>query len=146
MRLLLLSMILSVLLCACATAGGKGGGDAEEGEGSGDSGLDCTADEDGDGLDLCEETALGTDPGASDTDADGTSDGEEAACGADPNDALETCYACGWAHDDPGTLVSEGAELGDTIANLNLYDQCGEMVDLWDFAQEYHILFMTAEW
>jgi len=113
-----------------------------------DSGGDCEvgADADGDGLDECDELALGTDPASSDTDGDGTDDGVEWDCGADPLDAEEVCYACGWQRRDPGDLEATGADVGDTIENLVFVDQCGEEVQLWDFAEEYHILWMTAAW
>lgn len=107
----------------------------------------CTPDDlDGDGLDACLEAELGTDPAVADSDLDGLTDGDEDACGSDPLDVDQGCYACGWRHDDPGDLVSTGADEGDVIANLALIDQCEEPVDLWDFAREYHILFLTAAW
>lgn len=46
-------------------------------------------------------------------------------------DADEACYACGWPHGDPGTLVSTGGEVGDVLANLTMVDPCGESVDVW---------------
>ncbi len=104
------------------------------------------ADPDGDGLDDCEELDHGTDPNAEDGDGDGLSDVEELDCASDPNDADEVCHSCGWPHDDPGDLVSTGAEEGDVIENIELVDQCGETLPLWDLAGEYHILFMTAVW
>jgi hypothetical protein len=111
------------------------------------SGPDCSdEDVDGDGLDGCAEEALGTDPATADSDGDGLSDGEEADCVSDPLDAAELCYACGWPHNDPGDLASTGTALGDVVANVPFIDQCGELVDLWDFAREYHILFITASW
>ncbi len=106
----------------------------------------CELDADADGLVDCDEVALGTDPDTADSDADGTGDGEEAACGADPLDAEETCYQCGWYRGDPGTLEATGAAIGDTLENVAMTDQCGELVDLWDFAGEYHVLFLTAAW
>jgi hypothetical protein len=47
---------------------------------------DCTnaPDDDGDGLDICEEFDLGTDPNNPDTDGDGLLDGEEVGLGTDP--------------------------------------------------------------
>ena len=45
-----------------------------------------------------------------------------------------------------GDLESTGSSEGDVIANVDLIDQCGETVPLWDLAGEYHILFMTAAW
>ncbi len=110
-------------------------------------GPDCSSeDADGDGLDGCAEEELGTDPDNADSDGDGMSDGEEVDCVSDPLDADEVCYACGWPHNDPGDLESTGAALGDVVANLEFTDQCAELVDLWDFAREYHILFITASW
>jgi hypothetical protein len=104
------------------------------------------ADTDGDGVDDGVEVDLGTDPTLPDTDGDGFDDGTEVACVSNPNDAAEVCYACGWAHNDPESLTSTGGAVGDVIANLELFDQCGEQVDLWDFAGSYHILYMTAAW
>lgn len=99
---------------------------------------------DGDCLTADAEREIGTNPAKTDSDGDGTDDCAEVACGSDPLDGREDCYACGWRHDDPGTLVSQGNDLGDTIENLVVYDQCMEAVRLWDFAGEYHILFMTT--
>jgi hypothetical protein len=105
---------------------------------------DPDADGDGDGIGDCAEIELGTDPLLEDTDGDGMADGVEQDCVSDPLDSEEVCYSCGWAHNDPGNLESLGANPGDTIANVTLFDQCMEEVDLWDLAGEYHILFMTA--
>ncbi len=104
-------------------------------------------DTDGDGLTDCDEVNVHeTDPAVADTDKDGRPDGEEVACVSDPKDAGETCYACGWPHDDPGTLISTGSGVGDVMKNLPFIDQCGESVHLWDFAGAYHILDMTGAW
>jgi hypothetical protein len=110
--------------------------------------LPCSSDSDldGDGLDDCAEEELGTDASSADSDGDGFSDLEELECVSDPLDESEACYACGWEHNDPGDLVSEGKKSGDVIADIELVDQCGEMVDLWDFHGEYHVLYMTAAW
>ena len=105
-----------------------------------------TSDTDGDGLDGCAEASLGTDPDLADSDGDGITDGDEASCVSDPTDASEVCYACGWHHDDPGDLVSTGTGIGSVIENISFLDACSEQVHLWDFALEYHILFITAEW
>lgn len=108
---------------------------------------DCSSDDaDGDGLDGCAEAELGTDPDNADSDGDGVEDGAEVDCVSDPLDADEQCYACGWPHNDPGTLESTGAEVGDVAANMEFEDTCEELVDLWDFAREYHILWLTAAW
>ena len=108
---------------------------------------DCSSDDvDGDGLDECAELEAGTDPDNADSDGDGLSDGDEVDCVSDPLDADEVCYACGWPHADPGDLTATGPALGDVVENIPFTDHCGELVDLWDFAQEYHILFITASW
>ncbi len=107
---------------------------------------DASVDADNDGLDECEELELGTDDNNPDSDADGFSDSEEVDCLTDPTDATEVCYACGWQHADPGGLGPLGDEEGDTLANMNMIDQCGESVSMHDFAGAYHILFMTTEW
>lgn len=136
-------MVLALAACgggdgqpASATSGGGAGG----GQGG------AMPNPDGDCLSDEEEATLGTDPTLADSDQDGVGDCEEVACVSNPLDAAEVCYACGWRHDDPGDLVSTGAAEGDVIANLDLVDQCNETVKLWDFAREYHILFMTAAW
>lgn len=93
-----------------------------------------------------EELGNGTNPDLADTDGDGQDDCAELACKSSPTDAGNRCYTCGWPHGDPGNLVSNGAGEGDVIKNFPLIDQCGETVPIWDFAGEYHILFMTAVW
>ena len=104
-------------------------------------------DTDADGLlDGQEVDELETDPLLADTDGDGMDDKTEVDCVSSPTDPKELCYACGWPHNDPGTLKSTGSDIGDVAANVQLVDQCGEPVDLWDLAGEYHILYMTAAW
>ncbi|MGB0640711.1 MAG: hypothetical protein ACPGTU_15335 [Myxococcota bacterium] len=105
-----------------------------------------TSDSDGDGITECDELELGTDPNNADTDGDGFADAEEVLCVSDPTDPDEQCYACGWEHRDPGNLESTGSDVGDVMDNVSLVDQCGEMVDLWDFYGEYHVLYLTAAW
>lgn len=130
-----------LLLIAC----GEEPGDAGK-SGTGDAACDPAADSDGDGLDDCAEADLGTDADDADSDGDGISDGDEVDCVSDPLDAAEPCYACGWQHNDPGDIQSSGAALGDTIENLAFVDQCGDDVDLYDFAGSYTLAFMTAAW
>lgn len=103
-------------------------------------------DADGDGLSDCAEAQLGSDPAMLDSDGDGFDDGEEAACESDPLSAQDTCYACGWKRADSSGLSSQGAELGDTIADMPLHDQCGDQVQLYDFAGQWNIAFLTAAW
>ena len=107
---------------------------------------DPLADADADGLFDCDEEDLGTDPLVADSDGDGFTDAAELDCVSDPLNVEEVCYSCGWEHNDPGDLTSDGAGQDNVIANVELVDQCGEMVDMWDFHGEYHILYMTAAW
>lgn len=109
---------------------------------------ECSADSDSDadGIDDCAEEELGTDPEAADSDGDGFTDQEELDCVSNPTDGEELCYACGWKHNDPGTIEPTGAGIGDVMASVTLPDRCGDEVDLWDFHGEYHVLFMTAAW
>ena len=65
---------------------------------------------------------------------------------SDPMNADEVCYKCGWEHNDPGRLASTGSDLGDLIENVQMTDQCGDSVSIWDFYGEYHILYTTAAW
>ena len=109
-------------------------------------GCDTSIDTDADGLDDCAENAIGTDPLTGDTESDGVSDATEVDCSSDPLDSLDACYACGWSKRDPGTLTATGSDYGDTIGNLQLVDQCGETINMWDFYGEYHVLYLTAAW
>jgi len=143
-----LASAIAPVACGGDDAAGDSGtsNDDATAAGTGGSGGMATPNPDGDCLSDEEEAMLGTDPTLVDTDGDGIGDCEEVACVSDPIDAAEKCYACGWKHDDPGTLVSTGTSEGDVVANMDLVDQCSEPVRLWDFAGEYHILFMTAAW
>ncbi len=137
-----LAVCLSLALSGCAASGG----DADKDDTTEETACSSSADSDADGIDDCTEEELGTDPSLADSDSDGFTDAEEIDCVSDPNDATEQCYACGWEHNDPGDLESTGAEYGDVVDNMSLVDQCGEMVDIWDFYGEYHVLYMTAAW
>lgn len=127
-------------------AGTTGGSGGLGGTGGTEAGIDPNANPDGDCMTNGEELANGTDPELADTDGDGQDDCQEVACKSNPTDSAKRCYECGWSHGDPGNLTSTGANEGDVIENLPLIDQCGETVPIWDFAGEYHILFMTAVW
>ena len=147
-----LTLLLTCLgLASCADQANKSTSSGDELVGNaGDTsspsdGCDPPADSDGDGIDDCTEEDLGLDPSLDDTDGDGVSDGVELDCGSDALDPTDTCvYACGWGPNDPGDIESTGAELGDVMENIALVDQCGDMVNIYDFAGAYHILYMTA--
>lgn len=122
----------------------------DDGAGSESSGssneIDPTLNTDGDCMTDVEELALGTDPALADSDGDGIDDCAEVACVSNPTDAAEVCYQCGWKHGDPGSIVPTGADTGHVMNDVELIDQCGEPVSLWDFYGAYHILYMTAAW
>jgi len=133
----MLTTICALLAFGCAPADEKNPADDS---------LSCDAslDSDGDGIDDCSELDLGLDPASDDTDGDGMADGAEIDCGSSPTDIDDTCYQCGWGRNDPGNITPTGAALGDVMENLSLVDQCKETIDTYDFAGEYHILYMTA--
>lgn len=137
------TVITAALGCSTTADSGKQAGTTAS---TGTTGCDASADTDGDGLDDCSEADFGTDATLADSDGDGFSDGDELDCVSDPLDASEGCYACGWEHNDPGTLTATGDSLGDTVADLAFIDQCAEDVRLWDFAGSYTIAFITAAW
>ncbi len=98
-------------------------------------------DTDGDGLSDMEEYELGTDGTDWDSDGDGYGDYDEVAEGHDPLDADDGIYAGGWPYnpykdevEDPGwdSEAGEGATAPEFIA----VDQYGEMVNLYDFANQ----------
>jgi len=111
-----------------------------------DTGCDPEADLDADGIDDCAELELGTSPELADTDGDGDADGIELGCVSDPLDSEQACYVCGWPHHDEIVSDQIGPEIGDTLRNIVMPDQCGERVSLHDFAGAYRILFMTTQW
>ena len=50
-------------------------------------------------------------------------------------------YACEWECNDPGDLAGDyDLQTGDVMPNFRLQDQCGEWVDLHDFAGSYVVL------
>ena len=113
---------------------------------SGCGGTDPMSDVDGDGISYEDEIAQGTNPDLMDSDGDGLDDAEEMLCGSDPMNVEDVCYKCGWKKNDPGRLASTGNDIGDLIENVQMVDQCGDTVSIWDFYGEYHILYMTAAW
>ncbi len=79
---------------------------------------------------------------------DGTEDSglPDSDIGSDTETQREPDYTCGWSRNDPGTLVSTGNSTGHVIANFRGYDQCEELVDIWDSYGDYAILFVAAAW
>jgi hypothetical protein len=142
-----LSLFILALLAGCPPSDANADGDCLTDAEEVDLGTDPeSVDSDSDGLDDCAEVELGTDPTSEDSDGDGALDAEEIDCVSDPLDPDEQCYACGWGHNDPGGLESEGNDEGDTVANVDLVDQCDEEVPMWDLAGEYRYVFITAAW
>ncbi len=131
MKRIVEGLMILLLVAACGTV--------EEAE------IDPTLNTDGDCMTDVEEIALGTDPNVDgDMDGDGVNDCAELECVSDPMNGDEKCYTCGWKHNDPDRLESNGAAIGDTIGNAQLTDQCNDSVSLWDFYGEYHVIYMTA--
>lgn len=60
---------------------------------------------------------------------------------ADPWGPRAAAYACGWECEDPGDRIGVSPmAIGETIPNGRFRDQCGEMVDLWDFHGSYLVI------
>lgn len=100
---------------------------------------DTTADTDGDGLSDKDEFDLGTDGTVTDSDADGYLDGDEVTEGSDPTDPSSLIYTGGWPYNaDKDSMVDPGmddkAGKGNMLADIQLIDQFGEVVDIYDFA------------
>tara|TARA_B110000037_G_scaffold34806_1_gene42387 strand:- start:75 stop:959 length:885 start_codon:yes stop_codon:yes gene_type:complete len=126
--------------------------------------LGCNPDNDGDGLTASEEEEYGTDPEMMDTDGDGLSDGEEVLDygtdplstdsdgdgymdndeldqGSDPVDADSLIYAGGWPFnpdkaDGTGGDITGKLKVGDQMARYIGFDQFGDEVDIFDFANQ----------
>ena len=99
------------------------------------------ADSDDDGLNDGDEISAGTDPLNGDSDGDGYPDGAEADAGSDPTDASDLLYEGGW----PFNAFKDDIEGGDITAKLKKgeiaaryigFDQFGDEVDLFDFANQ----------
>ena len=162
-----------ILLMGCFDADGDGLKNGEEE----DLGTDPeVADTDGDGVDDGAEVEAGTDPldedsdddGLSDggevdagtdalnadTDDDGYPDGAEVDAGSDPLDDTSVVYAGGWPYnsDKDGYGAPEVGDasdsVGDQFARVELLDQFGDMVDVYDFAGQgaYVAVDISAVW
>jgi hypothetical protein len=82
---------------------------------------------------------------AADADGDGYTLADEEECGSDPENGDLGCFDCAhpWDSTDRGP---DGNDVGDVIANVGLIDTCEQEVGLWNFAGEYHILYLTGAW
>ena len=107
----------------------------------------CTAEEenvdvdsDGDGLLDSEEAALGTDKNNVDSDGDTYQDGWEVTEGTDPLSSDDRIYEGYWPYQpdkdsmDSVEYTEAVAAIGETFPRVQLMDQFGEAVDLYDFA------------
>ena len=140
-----LGVLVTLSGAACLGVATPAGGSDGDGDTDTDTDVDGDTDTDTD-TDTDADTDADSDSDADpiDSDGDGFLDEEEAACGSDAGDPASTCFACGWRDGDPGDLGPVGAEVGDTIENYVMVDQCGDEVPLWTFAGEYHILFVPT--
>lgn len=133
---------------------------------------DIAVDTDGDGLNDALEIAMGSDPEDTDTDDDGLLDGEEVALGTslsdpdsdadgytdrdevhegkDPLDPSSVIYQGGWPYSFEKTELKGGHvyAVGKRFANLQLQDQFGDVVSLWDFYDDdkYVIVDLCGAW
>jgi len=120
--------------CADASSAPLPGGDTPTGGSGGSAGIDS----DGDGLSDQYELSIGTDPNLMDTDGDTYLDPWELTEGTDPTDPHSRIYQGYWPYNPdkdlmPGTSAPT-AELGAPFQRLQLVDQYGDTVDLYDFA------------
>ncbi|MEL6342095.1 MAG: redoxin domain-containing protein [Myxococcota bacterium] len=59
----------------------------------------------------------------------------------EPFQPRTTPYSCGWPQNDPGDLVLDYAVgVGKTFPNVELVDQCGEKLALWDLYGSWLVL------
>jgi hypothetical protein len=97
-------------------------------------------DSDGDGLLDSEEKALGTDVGNVDSDGDTYEDGWEVDEGTDPTSSDSRIYEGYWPYQpdkdsfDSVEYSDAVASIGETFPRVELMDQFGEQVDIYDFA------------
>ncbi|MEN0065421.1 MAG: hypothetical protein AAGA48_24965 [Myxococcota bacterium] len=150
MRMLMMTMVGTLLACSADSD--------EDGLTNGEErklGLDPqVADTDGDGLLDGQEVEFGTDGLKADTDGDGYGDRDEIHEGTDPNDASDVIYTGNWPYffgkdDISGQRGGQQMSMGRRFRRLEMVDQNGEMVDLYDFYNEedkYVLLDISAEW
>ena len=100
-------------------------------------------DSDGDTIsDYDEVDGLGTDPLSVDTDGDSYQDNWEQTEGTDPTDANSVIYKGGWPYNpdkaqyEGRTWDDAGNNEGDPLAYFTFLDSNGDMVDIYDFADQ----------
>ena len=152
MRSLLFLSGLVLTACFNKDSDGDGLTDAEEEEFGTDPEV---ADTDGDGLSDGDEYALDTDPNNEDSDGDGYLDGWEVEAGSDPSDADSVIYTGNWpynpnkdAYNAPTSVSETTQDIGAQLLRMELMDQFGDMVDLYDFAGQgkYIAIDISAMW
>ena len=105
------------------------------------------ADADGDGLNIDQENALGTDPGNPDSDADGWTDGEEYTSATNALDDADHPYEGGWKIDAcRNDIEPTGEAEGQVADNFELTDQFSETVRLHDFCDQVVYVIFAAFW
>ena len=62
-----------------------------------------------------------------------------------PELALPEASACDWPGDDPHDVVTTGNEPGDIVADMILWDQCGERLSMHDFFGRYVLVLSTTD-
>jgi thiol-disulfide isomerase/thioredoxin len=146
------SVAAVALLLAALGCGSESGPDGSSPAGA-SGGPDPAADGDGDWLNDAEEAARGTDPADADTDDDGYLDGDEVLEGTDPLDPESRIYQGGWPYqrlkdDIPDPGFEGSPEVGALVPRFVAYDQFGELVELYDFANHGRqiVIDMSAAW
>jgi hypothetical protein len=137
MRLLILLSVAACTAPDAVDADGDGAGDA-----------------DGDGLTNGEEASLGTDPDSPDTDADTYLDPWELLEGTDPVDPESRIYQGYWPYNPDKAVYADrdwsGAtmELGAPLPAFAYLDQYGDLVHIYDFADQGAplVLDVAAMW
>ncbi len=152
MRSLLFLSSLTLTACFSKDTDGDGLTDAEEEDFGSDPEV---ADSDGDGLTDAEEYDLDSDPNSEDSDGDGYLDGWEVAEDSDPADEDSLIYKGGWPYnpnkddyDAPTSFSEVSTSEGSPLLRIELMDQFGDMVDLYDFAGQgkYVAVDVSAIW
>ena len=149
-----LLFLSSLILTACFNKDTDGDGltDAEEEDFGSDPE---STDSDGDGLTDAEEFELNSDPNSDDSDGDGYLDIWEVNEGTDPTDEDSKIYAGNWPYNPdkdsygaPTSAADASTADGSQLLRMQLMDQWGDMVDLYDFAGQgkYVAVDISAIW